>query len=240
MNIPKRIKKLIYYRQHPETALRYLPIVELIKKLKLTNSKILEVGSGSYGISPYLKKHIVGVDTSFDEPEYPLLRQVKASGAKIPFKSKKFDLVILSDVLEHIPVKFRTDTLNESIRVAKHFLIISGPFGEEAAEQDKRLAKHSFNRTGKMHPFFEEHLKLGLPEVEDVIKILKQNKRVLNIEIYDGFLNLGVREKLMKIYITNNKLVYYFYLKGLMPLVPILRLFNKKPTYRTLLCIKLK
>lgn len=57
---------------HPEAALRYLPIVDLLKKERLENSKILEIGSGSYGITPYLKKEVVGIDMSFDEPMCPL------------------------------------------------------------------------------------------------------------------------------------------------------------------------
>lgn len=240
MNMLGRIRKIIYYRQHPETALRYLPMVALIKKLKLTNSKILEVGSGSYGIAPYLKKTIIGVDTSFDEPEFPLLKQVKASGSRIPFKSKKFDLVILSDVLEHIPAKFRANTLDESIRVAKHYIMISGPFGKEAALQDKELADYSLKTTGKMHPFFKDHLEYGLPEVEDIFQMVKKNRRVKNIEIKGEYLNLKLREKLMKLFITNNEVVFYFYLKGLMPIVPFFKNMNKKPTYRTLILLRLK
>lgn len=240
MNMLNDFKKLIYYRQHPETALRYSPIISLIKKLKLTNSKILEVGSGSYGIAPYLKKQIIGVDTNFSEPEYPLLKQIKASGSKIPFKNKKFDLVILSDVLEHIPAKNREQILNESIRVARKYLIISGPFGKDAALQDKKLAEYSLKKTGVIHPFFKEHLEYGLPEVETIVKQLKKNKHVISVTIVGEYFNLDVREKLMKLFINKKRLVFYFYLKGLMPLVPLLKKMNKKPTYRTVLMITLK
>src|SRR3989344_8357082 len=113
MNIPDRIRRLVYYRQHPETAIRYYPIVELLKKLKLDKSQILEVGSGSYGISPYLRKNITGVDMSFDEPEYPKLKQVIGSADMLPFKNNQFAVVILSDVLEHLPKKIREQSLME-------------------------------------------------------------------------------------------------------------------------------
>src|SRR5688572_24837144 len=124
MSITENIKKSIFYRQHPETALRYLPIVRFLKKRKLTNLKILEVGSGSYGITPYLKKEVVGVDTNFDEPEYPLLKQVKSSGKRLPFNQSEFDVVIVSDVFEHIPRNKRKEVFNECVRVAKKVLII--------------------------------------------------------------------------------------------------------------------
>src|SRR5258708_1426676 len=115
MNIKNRLeilKKLFFYRQHPEAALRYIPIVKLLKKEKLDQARILEVGSGSYGITPYLKRKITGVDTSFDEPQYHLLRQVHGSAEKLPFKAKKFEVVILSDVLEHLPAKIRPAAIN--------------------------------------------------------------------------------------------------------------------------------
>jgi predicted SAM-dependent methyltransferase len=240
MNILSNLKKLVFYRQHPETALRYLPIVDLLRKERLDGSKILEVGSGSYGIAPYLKKEITGVDTSFDEPEYPLLKQVKSSGEKIPFEANSFDVVILSDVLEHIPKAKRESVLNESIRVSKKLVIVSGPFGKDAATQDKKLADYSMKTLKKMHPYFEDHLKFGLPEIQDIEEISNKNKKVEKTVVVGHFLNLNVREWLMKYFITDNKLTFYFYLKGLMLVVPILKKMNNAPTYRCLIKIKLK
>lgn len=238
MNILKTIKKNLYFRQHPETALRYLPIVDLLKKEKLLNTKILEVGSGSYGITPYLKREVTGVDTSFPEPEYPLLKQVKSTGEKLPFKDDQFEVLILSDVLEHIPANKRKNVLEESVRVASRFVIISGPFGKDSFAQDKKLADYSKKKTGNMHPFFKEHLENGLPEIEDIKKILEKNKKVVYLKVVGQYLNLSVREKIMKIFITENKLQFYFYLKGLMPIVPILRRFNSSPCYRTVILME--
>jgi ubiquinone/menaquinone biosynthesis C-methylase UbiE len=240
MNIIDNFKKIFFYRQHPETALRYLPIVKMIKEKKWEKQKILEIGSGSYGIAPYLKEEIVGVDTDFSEPEYPLLKQVKTSGKKLPFKDSSFDLVILSDVLEHIPKSVRRQVLEEAVRVGKKAVFISGPFGEDSSKQDKKLANYSLKRTGGMHPYFKEHLELGLPEVEDIFKYLEANSKVKEIKIMGDYLNLSIREWMMKLFISNSKLSYYFYLKGLMFFIPILIKINNKPCYRTLLFVELK
>lgn len=240
MNILSKIKQNFYFRQHPETALRYLPIVDLLKREKLLNSKILEVGSGSYGITPYLKREVTGVDTDFPEPEYPLLKQVKSSGEKLPFKDNQFEVLILSDVLEHIPANKRKSVLEEAVRVASKFIIISGPFGKDSFSQDKKLADYSKKKIGQMHPFFKEHLENGLPEVEDIKKLLDKNKKVIYTKVVGQYLSFSVREKLMKIFITNRKLQYYFYLKGLMPLVPLLRRMNALPCYRTIILIEVK
>lgn len=240
MNIPDKIRKLVYYRMHPETAIRYFPIVKLLKKLKLDKSQILEVGSGSYGISPYLRKNITGVDMSFDEPEYHRLRRVIGSAEKLPFKNNQFAVVILSDVLEHLPQKIREKSLLEAIRVARRVVIVSGPFGEEAFNQDKILAEYSLKKTGQMHPYFKDHLELGIPEVSNVKKWVEKSKKVQEVKIIGSYFNLGLRKQLMKLFISKRKLIFYFYLKGLMPLVPLLRYFNNKPCYRTLMLINLK
>ncbi len=240
MNMIGSIKKLFFYRQHPETALRYGPIVGFLKKERLNSSNILEVGSGSYGIAPYLKKEITGIDTNFDEPEYPLLKQVKSSGEKIPFQDNSFDVVILSDVLEHVPKKSRSSILDEAIRVSKKLVIVSGPFGKQAARQDKKLADYSLKKLGKMHSFFEDHLKFGLPEIKDIEAVGLRNKKVKQVELIGNYLNLKVREWLMKFFITKNKLVFYFYLKGLMLIVPVLRILNGPPCYRALISMRIK
>lgn len=239
MNILDSFKKLFFYRQHPDAALRYLPIVDLLKKEGLEDSKILEVGSGSYGITPYLGKKVVGVDTDFSEPEYSLLVQVKSSAVNLPFKDNEFDVVIFSDMLEHLNKLQRIDALNEGIRVAKKEIVISGPFGDDAKRQDQELAEYSLKKTGKMHPYFKDHLKLGLPDSNEVREEIRANKKVKEVRVIGNYLNLNVRKLLMKFFISNNKLMFYFYLKGLMPLVPLLRNFNGSPCYRTLLEVRL-
>lgn len=239
MNVKFFLTRLFFYRQHPDAALRYLPIVDLLKNEKLDDSKILEVGSGSYGIAPYLKRKIVGVDLNFEEPEFPLLEQVRASATKLPFPDKNFDTVILSDVLEHLPKNKRKLALKEAVRVAKKTLIISGPFGKQSLLQDQKLAKYSKKTISKIHPYFKDHLENGLPEVADIRNYLRDQDQVKVITVIGRYLNLRVREWLMKFFITNNKFIFYFYLKGLMFLVPLLQLFNNKPCYRTLIYVKI-
>lgn len=240
MNIKEKIKRIFFYRQHPDAALRYLPIVDILKKHGLAKSRILEIGSGSYGITPYLGRKITGIDTKFDEPQHELLTQVKMSAIKIPFKSNEFDVAIFSDVLEHIPKINRIKVLNEVIRVTRKALVISGPFGKDSYSQDKKLAKYSKQKLKKTHPFFCEHLKNGLPEIVDIYTYLRKQPRVKEIKVEGQSLNLKVREWLMKFFITNNKLQFYFYLKGLMVFVPLLRKMNSKPCYRQLIYVELK
>lgn len=240
MSFTNFIRTHLFYRQHPDTALRYLPIIELLKKEKLINASIVEIGSGSYGIAPYLKRKVTGVDLSFEEPEFSLLTQVKGSATDIPFPDNSFDVVLLSDVVEHLPQGIRSKSLNEAVRVADKIVIISGPFGMKAAEQDRELAEYSQKKLGSMHHFFEDHLKNGLPDTDEMRDLLKDNKKVKSVVVVGSYLNLSVRKLLMKLFITNNKFVYYFYLKGMMFFVPVLKLLNMHPCYRTVMMIKVK
>jgi predicted SAM-dependent methyltransferase len=233
-------KKLFFYRQHPDTAIRYYPIIQILKSENLLDGSVLEIGSGSYGIAPYLKRQITGVDVEFHEPEFELLQQVKGSATHLPFDDKSFDVVILSDVLEHLPKEIREKSINEAIRVAKKIVFISGPCGEKSFAQDKKLADYSMKKLGKMHPFFIDHLKLGLPDVSEIVKICQKNKQTKNVKVVGEFFNLSAREWLMKWFITNNKLQFYFYLKGLMFLVPIFVRLNKRPGYRSLIQINIQ
>lgn len=227
------VSRHFFYRQHPDTALRYCPVIDLLKKLNQENSRILEIGSGSYGITPYLKRHMTGVDTDFSEPEHPLLHQVTGSALKLPFPDNSYDICLFSDVLEHLPPRDRQKAIGESIRVAKKYVIISGPFGESAFAQDKHLSRHS------NHPFFAEHLQYGLPEVSEIINITQKNPQVKSITKVGDYLNLTVREFIMRIYLSG-KLGYYFYLKGLMFLVPLLKHLNSPPCYRSIILITMK
>lgn len=234
MNVSEFLKKRFYYRMHPDTALRYYPIVDLLKKKGLEKSQILEVGSGSYGIAPYLKQPITGLDLSFDEPQYELLHQVLGSGENIDYKDNSFDVVILSDVLEHMPKTKRSVVINECVRVARKFVIVSGPCGKLAFAHDQKLAKLS------SHHFFADHLKYGLPEVEEIINISQKNTKVKSVSLIGEYLNLNIREILMRLFVSKSRLVYYFYLKGLMPFVPILKVLNFPPCYRSLILLGLK
>lgn len=225
------LSKKIYFHQHPETAIRYYPIVKIIKENGWLSDKILEVGSGSIGIAAYIDSQVVGVDNDFSEPDHPNLIKVKGNGEKLPFKKNEFTVAILSDVLEHVPKKNRKKLIEETIRVTKKAVIISGPFGNEAFQQDKALSKLS------EHHFFKEHLLYGLPDYAEIEKI--KNRYISEITKIGSFLNLNIRYLIMRLFTSKNKFLYYLYLKGLMPLVPFLVRCNKPPQYRTVYLIGL-
>lgn len=226
----------LFYRWHPEVALRYLPLVGEIKKLG-NEPKILEVGSGGLGITPYLRKEVTGVDLEFSPPSHPLLKKVKASATKLPFKKSSFDVVLSVDTLEHLEGKDRERAISEMIRVARKKILIAVPCGKDSFYEDLLLAEFVQGRKGEALPFLEDHLQYGLPEKEEVnamiLEAARQNKKTICI-IMKGNENINLHRFLLKGEMTNNFLVDFFFRKVLLFAIPLLRQMNKEPTYRQL------
>ncbi len=241
---------------HPKVALRYLPIVEEIQEHggnkgykgdwggEEINYSVLEVGSGAIGIAPYLNQKVVGADRDFSDKECPLLKQVVADAASLPFTDRSFDFVVTVDVIEHIAPEKRQQAVSEWVRVAKHELIIAFPEGKEAESQDRELYEQfkKKNCHDFAEKFFEEHLEFGLPEIKEVIGWIKG---VMGIKGIGGEirvkenLNLNLRKLLMRGWMTQNFFVDFFFRKIMLIFIPVLRLFNQKPTYRKIIFVRL-
>lgn len=244
LNVKKNIRLFFnkyFYRQHPEAALRYLPVVAEIKKAKLENSKILEIGSGSLGITPYLDRKIEGVDIDFSGPQSEKLTKTKGSATNLLFRKNSQDVTISVDVLEHIPSALREIAVFDMLKITKKLAIIVVPIGEDSEKQDKELQNHWKKIFTEKNQFLEEHVQNGLPKTDEILVYIDRSLRRLEKKaktISYPNLNLKIRKLLMLSWITKNKFLYYFYLKGLLLLVPILRFANFGKTYRRVFVIE--
>lgn len=142
---------------------RYQALRETLDLLRQENEvlKVLEIGGrGNYlrRFSPNDQVTILDVIDS-DEENY-----VKGDGRKLPFKKGSFDVVVSTDVLEHIPTKDRTIFLNEQLRVAKRAVIFAGPiFTKSIADREKEADQYYQSMADQPHPWLVEHLDYGLP-----------------------------------------------------------------------------
>ncbi len=237
----KKISDKYFWGQHPEAALRYAPVVKEIRKRRLLDSKILEIGSGSLGITPYLKKKIDGVDINFSGPESRNLRKIQGEAQQLTFPNNSYDVSLSVDVIEHIPPENREKSILEQLRVTKKLAIIVVPCGQNSEAQDK-LLRNKWNRLFKeKNQFFEEHIKFGLPKASSLASYVDNTLAKLNrkakVTIYPN-LNLLVRSILMNSWITKNRVLYYSYLKGYLFFLPILRICNFGKTYRQVFVIE--
>ncbi|OGV91180.1 hypothetical protein A3A66_01005 [Microgenomates group bacterium RIFCSPLOWO2_01_FULL_46_13] len=220
-----------FKRWHPALALRYLPIVRLINR----NESVLEVGSGSLGIGPYLRRGLTGVDVDFSGPEWPDMKRVEASATNLPQADDSFDVVINLDMLEHLAPRDRQKAIEEMVRVAKKKIIIGVPVGELAARQDELVDKLYEKIWGRRHKFLKEQTEYGLPteaEMEDMIySMVKRRGKTVKMKVIPNE-NLKMRWWLMKGWASKNFWVNVFFRKILLLAIPILRLFNHEPVYR--------
>lgn len=201
---------------------------------------VVEVGSGGLGIGPYLKQPFIGLDLSFDPPVTPYLIPVKASGVKLPLKTQSADVVINSDMLEHLPASLRQAAVIELFRVTKKCLIIGVPTGQAAYELDCELDQEYRAIHQAPHPFLVEHVANGLPEMGELKHLLQTAAVTLHRQVTITYMpnqNLSLRRFLLKGWVSQNLLVNIFFRKILLLGIPLMRFMNQPPVYRTICVI---
>ena len=146
-------------------AARYYPIVRILKTYGLYDSaSLLEIGSGSIGIGRFRKVPFVGCDISFPfEPVWPMTPMI-ASAAELPVKDNEFDVVLASDILEHVPPDLRKAVIEESLRVARKLVIFGFPCGELAWQSDRDLLETYLKKNVPPPEWLTEHMEAKFPE----------------------------------------------------------------------------
>jgi len=137
---------------------------------------ILEVGSGSQGISAFLFDKVVGVDVAFAEAPAKGLIAVRASALHLPLRDRSFERVICSDMMEHLPVEQRAAAIQELLKVTKGYLFIACPCDEAARRSDERLMK-LYRWLGIRPPeWLEDHLQKRIPDSQEIEGPLGERK----------------------------------------------------------------
>lgn len=216
----ERLRKklsLLHSRWNIEIALRYLPLVNEIRKRRAAPLQVLEVGSGCMGISPYLGTGmpVVGVDVKFVGRIVEGLRPVRASATRLPFKDGQFGFVVAADVLEHLPANIRVEAIEEMLRVTQGKVLLAVPTGAKAMEQDLLLDQVYQKIHGQRYPFFADHISYGLPTVQDVTEVIKKaaarKKLMVEISKYPNT-NLRIRYWMMRLWMSKNRMIAASYL----------------------------
>jgi hypothetical protein len=148
-------------------AARYYPIVRILKTHGLfLDASLLEIGSGPVGIGRFRKVPFVGCDLSFSfEPKWPMT-PITASATRLPMKDNEFDVVLASDMLEHVPPDLRKTVIGESLRVARKLVILGFPCGQLAWESDKALFNTFLNAGLRPPEWLVEHMDAPFPDVD--------------------------------------------------------------------------
>lgn len=172
--------------------MRYQPVIEWIKRSR-KNPRVLEIGSGDFGLPSYLKYPVVRTDIRFHRRS-SFASRVQSNAAKLPFKDKTFDLVFSADLLEHVPPPERVKIIEEAMRVSRQSVLMIFPCGAQAREQDSRLARKFETGRGMDMTVLREHDRFPFPEEQDITDWLNAvSRRASRRQIRKSF-NLKLRE----------------------------------------------
>jgi SAM-dependent methyltransferase len=156
-----------------DTALRYYTVLELLRDRWRPDARVLEVGSGSGGVTEWLDHPVVGVDTAFErtaERSTARLEQRIGRANALPVESESFEFVLSLEMLEHLPEDERSMALQEMVRALAPGgrMVVTFP-ADATAERLDRWLNQSFQAvTGAEHPWVREHLAAGLPSSEEI------------------------------------------------------------------------
>lgn len=227
------IKRFLCWRL--DLAIRYAPVCRIIKRYGYSGSSILEIGSGSVGLTSSLRKKVIGIDLNFDGIKLGYLQGCKASAEKLPFPSRSFDFVISMDMLEHIAPENREEVLYEILRCSRRYAVIGIPCSISSERADYLINKVYLKRTGREYSGFTEHMKNGLPnhkEITDmIINVLMRLNRSYRIKIENNF-NLKTWYYYWYFHISRNQIIMLLKNKMLLPFYPIIKYLNFGNCYR--------
>jgi chromosome segregation ATPase len=130
---------------------------------------ILDVGGAPGHLKKFLPRdRIVVLDQSDGEGA-----ELVADGRQLPFADRSVDLVLSLDTLEHLPARQRAGFLRELARVSGDAVLVSAPFGGAQNEEAESILQGFLRHRLKMeHRFLDEHQQHGLPEKENVERLL--------------------------------------------------------------------
>lgn len=237
---------------------RYAPVFALIERAR--PRRILEVGSGSHGVGRFLSLRFVGVERDFSDftgverRPSPWMFPVRADAARLPFRAETFDLVLMLDVLEHVPPGVRAGVVGECVRVARGTIAVGFPSGALAESHDRELDRWLGERRLPRPGWLAEHLAHRFPAAGEVARLLDGGGA--GVRIFENEW-LPAHRAFMRWEARPRGAAYSALLADLLaptawdwrghrpwtnglrlaarPLLPLLRLLDRRPAYRTLI-----
>jgi len=123
-------------REHPYVAEKTAIILGIIPEECAT---IIDVGCGDGAITNVLSERyeVVGIDISREGLKYLSagVAPVHCSADKLPFRDKCADLVLSSELLEHLPEEMFLRAIAEIKRVSKKYILVTVPNNEKLRER---------------------------------------------------------------------------------------------------------
>lgn len=242
-NKPKRMNRAEKNKLAPDLYSRNTVIAFLADKIvDKEQPKVLDVGGYGAKLSWFLPE-----DTNFTimdskTPPEKLDNNVvykQGNAQKIPFSDRNFELVVCTDMLEHVDKPFRAPIIRELIRVSKNHLILGVPCGNGLIGRAEEKVLEQFRiTTGTDHPFLKEHRAFGLPDEAKIDEILSK-EGVSYFKVKEGNLMNWYIQQLYTSVINEHQAIrpnafdfYRYFNDNLFELGNL-----RTPVYRTIYCI---
>jgi SAM-dependent methyltransferase len=192
----------IWDRKLPETVIERIHLT--VGMTPSDANTIVDVGSGDGRITNLLRR--AGYDPVACDISHGALkriqntRRVQASVDHLPFLSFSFDLVIASELIEHIPDHIFPSSLKELSKISKKYILITVPYREILEWNAARCPSCGciFNGAYHLRSFDEERLRSLFTEFECVS--LQKIVSVLHPDRTAG-IELFIRHKLAEEYL---------------------------------------
>jgi len=124
----------------PEDKARIEKIAQMVPQGAQT---ILDLGCGAGLLVRELggTKSVTGLDWSREALKRIAGMAVEGMVHETPFRDRSFDLVVCSEVLEHLPVGDFESTIREMVRLSKRWLLVTVPYKEVLEAYFSRCAQ---------------------------------------------------------------------------------------------------
>jgi SAM-dependent methyltransferase len=143
-------------------SLSELKYNELLKLIPADTTEILDIGCGDGRVTNRLgeKWRVCGVDFSPVALEGVQTEKICASCDALPVEDNSFDMVLSSEMLEHLDDTVLRKTVNEFKRVAKRYILVSVPSRETLLRRLVKCpkCKKTFHAHGHVQSFSEADL----------------------------------------------------------------------------------
>lgn len=135
----------------------------LIANIPEDVNTIIDVGCGDGRLTRLLRQvgfEVMAVDQSATALSHVDSPKQQCSADALPFEDQSYDLVICSEVLEHLPQPLLSNVIAELERVARLYVIITVPRGEDLDyfRVSCPNCEERFHPYGHLHAFTEEDL----------------------------------------------------------------------------------
>jgi len=92
---------------------------------------ILDIGCGVGSLTNHInKKLVVGLDFANTPLKHVKTNPIQANITNLPFKRKTFELIVITEVLEHLNELNFQEGINEIFRMDPDYILLSTPFNE--------------------------------------------------------------------------------------------------------------